>query len=527
MIWFILASACTRTEPCPELSTPHARAPLVRRLVADRGRSEALHARWSDGEHEVEVTFPAAEVHDRLLLGFRPGREYVLELSDPDRSRGPWASCPVVTEALPEHFPDVELTVPDPARVAEGHTLVSMRVADNGNTPSPDEVAAIYDEAGEVIWYLTLDELLQDVRVVPGGVLTLVGTGALNPPSPASLVRFAWDGEQVGQWQAEPGAGTSLDTTWGGNLHHDALLADDGRYWALGRGPVTVPDYPQDYDDPEDVDDELVAYDYVVAFDDAGQVLSELAVAELVPPTRVGHDSIDKTTQEGWRDWAHANALDVDGDQMILSLRNQDAVIAYDPSTAEVNWILGNHDNWPVELQDALLMPTDAGMPWFWHQHAPMMGPDLADGRRQLVLFDNGTHGTAPFSGEEPVSTPQDLTSRVVAYAIDEQALSVEELWSVDRVAGGELYCRAVGDADWLPNGNVLTTWGMVDRLPTGQSNVAAGLGTFSVRVVEIDPRDLSEVWHLYLSAPRAQTQWGWSAYRADRIAPLTEHMRK
>ena len=538
MIWLTTLFACSgpsELRDCADatlahgvwINAPNEFAPLSHRLTVDVEEPVAVAVSWTDGAHSGGIAYDVADVHEHTLVGWRPGRTYEVEVTlTPPEGRERVERCAVQTAPLPAHFPLAEVSAHDAARSMAGDTLVSMRMGPGG-TPAQRsaihpaiELAVVYDAEGEVLWWMAVDALVQDVREVEGGLLIMAGAG----PGNAWVGRYGWDGQLQQRWAiGQAPQAVPMRTTWGGSIHHDATVDEAGRMWALGRGLVSAENLPDSYEDLEELNTRAVdiSYDYVFTFDEAGTVLDETAIADLVPLERLGCDSLSAVRPEGWRDWAHANALVLDGDDVVLSLRNQDAVIAYDRESKDVSWVLGHPGNWPPELEAKRLVATDPTMPWFWHAHAPMFGPDLEDGRRQLVLFDNGSYGAAP-----PEVTCGDAdepgVSRVVGYRLDPEALEVEEAFSFEQVAGGQFWCRAVGDADWLESGTILSTWGWLESLPNGQPNSAAGVGGTSVRLVEFDPDDLSEVWHLYLWSPSTGNPFGWTAYRADRIPSLT-----
>jgi hypothetical protein len=279
-----------------------------------------------------------------------------------------------------------------------------------------------------------------------------------------------------------------------------------------------IEDWHASYADPGVRGDRVVADDVLLEFGADGAVSNELSLAAILPLERIGFDSLEDV-YPGWADWTHANSVVWDDGAFVVSLRHQDAVVRIDATTGELLWILGTPDNWVAPWSDKLLTP-EPGVRWQWHQHAARMGADAPDGWRTLLLYDNANWQASPFTGEIPVDEP---TTRVVQFGIDEVGGRVRMDWSyeVSTVAGNALFSEAVGDADYLENGNVLSTWGMLDSLPGGPANVDVGLGNRSIRVIEFDPTTLQDVWHLYLTVPIAENDAGWTAYRAERIPSL------
>ncbi|MEM6722517.1 MAG: aryl-sulfate sulfotransferase [Bacteroidota bacterium] len=163
-------------------------------------------------------------------------------------------------------------------------------------------------------------------------------------------------------------------------------------------------------------------------------------------------------------DWVHVNAVikPTDGEGIVVSGRDQGVVhLNFDN---EVQWILGNHNGWGsnrnnADLNQFLLNPLDAnGDPileesvlngfeghedfdWPWFQHAPVYMPN-----GDLLLFDNGTRRYYNFPPYH---------SRAVIYRIDETNMTVQEVWEygADRP---ELFSDIVSDVDYLEDEDVI-----------------------------------------------------------------------
>jgi len=498
-----------------ELVTTVAQAPLVRRLQLTSDVPVSLELSWTDGMgHDVSASFTGeTDAHDHLLLGFRPDRVYTVDIVATDADG---QSTTVVHEEtfvpLNVRFPTIELTVSDPAAVSPGHTLMGIadRYARVDGRPDSEWVL-VFDEEGEIVWAYEADYHVEDAHEHDGGLVFL---GSIND---RGVHTVGWDGIETGAWSIGGNPGIDLVTATGGNLHHEGFIHPDdpNQLVALGTTALGVSDYPYSYDDTSDLGPDIIAADFIVVFERDGTIVSELSLTDFLPTTRIGYDSLDRNQDRA--EWAHSNALVLDGDNWVISMRHQDAVVSFDPGSQDIDWILGHHDNWPPSLQSKLLTPLGDTV-WPWHMHAPMFADDLSDGRRQVVLFDNAVYQAAPFTTDPIV---EDFVSRVVAYAIDENAMTVEQLWSYDESSlKGPLTSTIMGDADWLDNGNVLSVFGLVSELD-GVKNTDAGLDTQATHIIEFDPNTMQDVWHLYISAPEATEGDGWSCYRAQRIESL------
>lgn len=516
-----------------ELTTPNEIAPLVRRIVVETDALSTLAVDLVSGDHHLSVSFPGeATRHQHTLLGLKPGREYQvtatltfdgeeLTQTETTTTAGPWS-----------HLPVADVVVDDAARRAPGHTMLPLRCASQ-DCAEPNETVLVVDETGEIVYLLSVDaddnDTMQDAIEYDGGILALVGT------SETAAIHFAWDGTELSRWRvgAISDATTPVEATLAHSMHHDIVphpLVPD-TFLAIGRYRLTVPSYPASYDDPELFAESFVADDVALEFTIDGSVPREIKLSDYIPTSRIAYNSLDEVI-EGWRDWAHANAivLDPTDGTWLLSLRHQDAVVKLDPDVpGAVVWIAGYPENWPAEFSDVLLSPVGSPFAWQYHQHAPLIVDD-GGGKKTLILFDNGNVQTAPYSGETPLFVPPEgvplppgLQSRIVAYSIDEQAMTIAQSWEFDESSVGTLFSEAVGDVDLLENGNVLSAWGFLQTQPGGQPWYGdVGLGAKAVRVIEIDPVTRDEIWHIHLTVDAALNEQGVTAYRAERIPSLS-----
>ncbi|GAA4896514.1 aryl-sulfate sulfotransferase [Ferrimonas pelagia] len=144
------------------------------------------------------------------------------------------------------------------------------------------------------------------------------------------------------------------------------------------------------------------------------------------------------------RNWAHINSIayDPSDDSLILSLRHQGTVkIGRDK---EVKWILAGNLGWG-DLESKVLTPIDnkgrkldchegkckdTDFDWPWTQHTSW----LTD-RGTLVSFDNGDG-----RGFEQPALPNMKYSRGVEYVIDEDNLTVKQVWEYGKERGWDWY---------------------------------------------------------------------------------------
>lgn len=177
---------------------------------------------------------------------------------------------------------------------------------------------------------------------------------------------------------------------------------------------------------------------------------------------------LDRTRNEGIKysnqDWLHLNSITPIDSDVIISSNYQSAVIR-NSWDGEIKWILSDPAGFTAKYQPLLLKPIGKNFLYSYNQHAVEVLPDTDNNPDtvDILLFDNGSSRTfvnkelmRQIAAHEVVAPP--LFSRLVHYQIDEKAMTVRQIWSYgeDRP---ELFASTRGDADLLPNGNVLGTF--------------------------------------------------------------------
>ena len=287
-------------------------------------------------------------------------------------------------------------------------------------------------------------------------------------------------------------------TAEGYGIHHDFLFLPNGDLLALASTP-------------QDDEDLIVQVDRnsgrTVRVIDMKQVLD---ADRSVLPRHLGN-----------LDWLHANSIVYDerDSTIVLSARNQSAVVKLGLDPVRVRWILGDHDKWSEPFHQYLLDPLEGDFPW--GQHAPVRSP--AHPQRYL-LFDNGNQR----SYHNPMP-PESSYSRGVEYEVDEAARTVRQTWSFG--AADKRYSPVVGNAEYLSNGNKLICFGALardlDGRPVEWIERAEEPGRFRNRSVKSSavivettgddrPRPL---WELTIEDTDRSHYIGYLVYRAHRIS--------
>jgi len=217
----------------------------------------------------------------------------------------------------------------------------------------------------------------------------------------------------------------------------------------------------------------------------------------------------------------HANAVidDPADNSIIVSLRNQNAVVKFSRLTGQLKWILGPPANWATSFQPYLLTPVGTPFEWNYAQHAPMLTP-----QGTLLVYDDGNYRASPFDASVP---DQSNHSRAVEYSINETNMEVSQVWDSTQADVDQLYTPIVGDANWLPQRrNVLVTYGYVTYI-NGVHPSPYASGATMVRIKELTHDPIPEVvfdLSFFDYGNTSANYLGYFCYRSDRIPDLYAH---
>lgn len=342
---------------------------------------------------------------------------------------------------VPAYFPQLSLVQVDPARASGGYKLFNLMRLFGPEPARP--ILVLVNAAAEIVWWYEHPQeraILEDARALPEQALLFIvrDTAGVDPITSVAY-EMSWDG--VVAWRSRPGV----------QVHHEVGPGPDNGWLCLTYRHETVDGITYEGDGLELIDrvtgdvrwswnlfDHFRPEDHVVP-ESARNAISGIGV-----------------------DWSHSNAAVWDPTRGLIwvSVRNFDRLIGIEYPSGAIRVTIG---------QDGL-----GGPDYMSRQHAPEIQPDGS-----ILLWDNGTwHMPAQ--------------SRAKQFRFDEATGAFEPLfeWSPSPA----LFDRAVGDADRLPNGNILVTAGV------------------SGRIFEVEPSG-DVVWELAVS----DGDW---IYRAQQVPP-------
>ena len=187
-----------------------------------------------------------------------------------------------------------------------------------------------------------------------------------------------------------------------------------------------------------EIEEERYYFDRLVEYNSTGDIIWEL-------------DTRSFTSHEQWcpfkdkfgehADITHSNSVffDPEEDMVYLNLRNTNTFYKINHSTKEVLWALG-------EYGDFTLFDIRGNQKehLFFHTHSVEKIGD-----NTFILFDNDLHNQTDVENKR---------SRLLEITINEDSMTANESWSW--VGPPEYFSGGFGDADRLPNGNRIGTFG-------------------------------------------------------------------
>ena len=285
-----------------------------------------------------------------------------------------------------------------------------------------------YDYKGDLRWYCT-ENLAFDIKRIKNGHI-LVGTERLvkMPYFTTGLYEMNFGGKIFKEYVIPCGG-----------YHHDQFQMEDGNILAL-----TFDFYSST------VEDVCVLLDK-----DTGEILKKWDYKTVLPQHGPGSGS---QTEE---DWFHNNAVwyDKKTNSLTFSGRHEDAVINLDFETGELNWIIGDPENWPQEYVDKYFFTPvgDGEFDWQYEQHACVVLPD-----GDIMLFDNGHYRAK--NPDNYIPNSQNF-SRGVRYRIDTDKMTIEQVWQYGKERGAEFFSPYICNVEYYDEGHYMVHSGGIGYL--------------------------------------------------------------
>lgn len=427
---------------------PNPAAPLVAILTFTPDQKVKTEVLVDNGIRKWTLYFDENKSPSKglIIAGMRGDTEHTFEVSivgEDGKKATSKTKLTYKTPPIPKvsyDFPSVQVTKADPKRMEYGDsgiTILSIRRGAPGPTNyfSQNQIDFTrswgmllgLDNAGEVVWYYESPMRLEGVEELSNGNL-------LFHLHDFRSIEIDYAGNVINEWYAEkrfqgkPENPNAIPIKGIISIHHQPAELPNGNFLGMVVHPKFFKDYPANYTDPNAKKDAWVMGDMVVEFDRDGNVLWEWDSFDYLDPYRLGYAAFNSYWHvRGYPDhvdWSHGNGVTYDprDDSMIISLRHQAAFIKVDRKTKEIKWILGPHVGWNEELSKKLLKPVGDDFRWPWYGHNPRVTED-----GNIVLYDNGLFQAFPYDKAAEIDT---LFSRGVEYKIDEENMTIEQVWA-------------------------------------------------------------------------------------------------
>jgi len=390
--------------------------------------------------------------HRVLVIGMHAQQAYQIKAVSSNAQGTGSAEGMFMTGMLPANIPTPTLSVGQLAESHAGWTLTNIQPGTSG----PARIV-MYDHEGVPVWYFvhgSANDSRGDVssQLFPDGVLVGPTSGV-----PARLVDLS--GEVT--WEGPANSQATLQS-------HFAMRTSSGNFILNRELDKTVMNGNTRIDDQrlEEITPEL-------------DVVWSWNLFDQVPPSG---------TKE---ELCHGNHLQLDEAAGIVYYNCRwVGLFKIERASGNILWRLGGtYDETSLGPGDFTFNPPESQ---FSDAHEPELHDDGT-----LILYDNG--GYAMGGGG------QNYHSRVLEYQLDQTAMTATRIWefpgdfAVDAWYTNNWYTPFWGDADPLPNGNILITAGVRSQ-------------SASTRIFEVT-RAGEVVWEITFPA-------GSGSYKAERLAP-------
>ncbi|MGL4772723.1 MAG: aryl-sulfate sulfotransferase [Clostridium sp.] len=384
----------------------------------------------------------------------------------------------IVTKELPKEFDSLKVIKINEEQKSRDYIGLNLATT-KGRAPFKN-LCSILDWRGEVKWYYSqrawnLLKQLKNGNIIVDAPVKIEGTQRYIPKG---FIEITLLGEVKNYFEVPNG------------LHHDVFEMENGNFLVLTNNDDSL----------EDVVLEIHR--------ESKKVIDKIDFKEILDKDRT--PGLDKEVVNPPLDWLHLNSVFSKGDFIIVSSRNQNIVVKINKKTREIIWIFGSPENFKEEYKKYLLTPMGERFEYSWAQHSAFL-----DAYGDLYLFDNGNFRSYDL---ETSKLAYENYSRGVKYRINEENMSVYELWQYGKERGNRLKCPYLGSTSLQKNGNALICFGGIlkDRFGNPVDDLGAGILKASATIVEVKGNDV--VFELSISNKDRRTDDGFVCYRAEKI---------
>ncbi|MDX1385286.1 MAG: aryl-sulfate sulfotransferase, partial [Thermoanaerobaculia bacterium] len=278
-------------------ANPSGRVPLgaLLRFTTDRPAQVRLTLDTGDTRDEVTPTAGFATEHEVMVLGARPDRTNVVEVTlvGEDGQETAAGAVDFATPPLPDVFPPIEVLTSRPARMEPGVTLVPFFRWEGSNPEPVDDWGLIValDAHGEVVWYYQSEHEVGEPLPISTGNLLYQSTtaGLMYEVDMLGRVQRTWHTRYAPEEKRQPG---SIPITAGDTLHHDVLEMPSGNFLAVST-EVRQMDWADSPAPDAEVKERNVIGDVLIEFRPDGEVVRSWQLFDILDTDRRGMFAYD------------------------------------------------------------------------------------------------------------------------------------------------------------------------------------------------------------------------------------------
>lgn len=375
----------------------------------------------------ISHTFPKAKKHVLPVLGLYSDYENKVEIK---AYRGQSA---VITIAVPDVFEGKQVIFSmdaTPEYLQDNIILVS---------PAGQDLAVGFDYAGDARWHMTVPCVF-DVKRLQNGNLIMGSHRVIQMPYYMS-----------GLYEISPCGKVYKEFRLPGGYHHDEFEMEDGNILSL----------------TDDLTSETVEDMCVLIDRNTGNILKTWDYKDFLNNKTSGRSG-------SWsdHDWFHNNAVwyDKNTHSLTFSGRHADAMVNIDYETGKLNWIIGDPEGWPEDMQKYFFKPVGSNFEWQYEQHACVITPS-----GDVMCFDNHHYGS---KNKDRFLAAKDSYSRGVRYKINTDDMTIEQVWQYGKDRGAEFFSPYICNVEYYNEGHYMVHSGGIAYDKDG--NPSEALGAFA-----------------------------------------------
>ena len=498
-----LESLITNIEVNPSGYNPLA-AKVLMNLPALGRIKVTVHSKENSLVPNVNYFFSNIEKSQSItILGLYPSynNQVTLTYTDKQGNERKSSTIQIKTNSLKDIFLPKNLNIvkADINKMEPGMTLVSSP----GESDEDTSVPYMFDADGNIRWILDWHNHpeLKHIGMHCGLHRMKNGNYVAGDINNRQIVEVNLLGELINSWKTN---------NFGFTFHHEVFETSDKKI-LIAATKV----------DAKTADNSNVRIlDHIAELDPHSGSISKIwDLAQVLDSSRIVFSIIPdgyeaNTFAQSKSNWCHNNGVKETADGSILCTSRWQGLVKFTRS-GSLKWIVSPHNAWKKQFEKYLLTPLDRnGNPitdpdvlngkkdhpdfsWGWGIHCPVEMPN-----GHVMFFDNGYSRLFNFKDAKRYS-------RAVEYEIDEQAMTIRQVWEYGRERGKNCFSTQVSGVQYLEQtDNRLFCPGINNQLSNG----------YGGHIIEINPKTGEIVFEA-----EVQSTGSPAFHRANRISLYPE----